>query len=141
MSVSKITYGSQKALRPLALSVAMVLGIAICRAENAGESTASGAAPGMGAAAILRDWRKDTIANIEYSANKLDGQRVMRGDAARADVFLQAARVREVARRDGVIAQIPAVDRRGAERVYAEIARHAHGQRREEHEDHARIDR
>ncbi len=77
MSVSKITYGSQKALRPLALSVAMVLGIAICRAENAGESTASGAAPGMGAAAILRDWRKDTIANIEYSANKLDGQRVM----------------------------------------------------------------
>ncbi len=71
----------------------------------------------------------------------LDGQRVARGHAVRADVFLQAALVREVARRDGVVTQIPAVDRRGAERVYAEIARHAHGQRREEHEDHARIDR
>ena len=59
----------------------------------------------------------------------------------RADVFLQAALVREVARGDGVIAQIPVVDRRGAERVYAEIAHHAHGQRREEHEDHARIER
>jgi hypothetical protein len=79
MSVSRKTYGHYGVLRPLVLSAAVVLGITIstCRAEGGGESTASGAAPGMGAAAILRDWKKDAIANIEYSANKLDGQRVM----------------------------------------------------------------
>ncbi|MGI6497186.1 MAG: hypothetical protein ACOX5G_14145 [Kiritimatiellia bacterium] len=77
MSVSRKTYGHYGVLRPLALSAAMVLGIAICRADGVAEDMASGTGSGMGDTAILRDWEKDSIASIEYSANKRDGQRVM----------------------------------------------------------------
>ena len=98
-------------------------------------------APGAGLVRVALRLIDDDVGVFLTARPLLDGQRVTRGDAARADVLLQAALVREVARRDGIIVQVPAVDRRGAERIHAEIARHAHGQRREQHDDHARIDR
>ena len=84
----------------------------------------------------------DDDAGVFLTAQPLpDGHRVARGDAVARHVQLQAVRMLLVANLDRIGRHVPVVDRPHAEPVAAEIAPGTHGQRREQHDDHARIDR